>query len=140
ARAPRDQALHPLPLRHLPPARRHARSAARARARRPGRRAGARRLGHAMRERWWGGSGRRVPELAVEGDPAVPADQALVLDSVDDLPGIAEAFAAGRPVVVRAGSAEEVRAALARPEVAAVVVPEARRDLLELDLTELTYG
>ena len=27
------------------------------------------RLGHAMRERWCGGSGRRVPELAVEGDP-----------------------------------------------------------------------
>ena len=30
--------------------------------------------------------------------------------------------------------------ALARPEVAAVIVPEERRDLLELDLTELTYG
>ena len=47
---------------------------------------------------------------------------------------------AGRPVVVRAASPEEVRAALARPEVAAVVVPEERRELLELDLTELTYG
>jgi hypothetical protein len=33
-----------------------------------------------------------------------------------------------------------VRAALARPEVAAVLVPDARRDLLDLDLTELTYG
>ncbi|HEX5174726.1 MAG TPA: hypothetical protein VFV91_11350 [Gaiellaceae bacterium] len=93
-----------------------------------------------MRERWWGGSGRRVPELAVEGDPAVPADEALVLDGVEDVQPIVEAFAAGRPVVVRASSPEDVRAALARPEVAAVLVPEARRELLELDLTELTYG
>jgi hypothetical protein len=93
-----------------------------------------------MRERWWGGSGRRVPELAVAGDPAVPAEEALVLDGVGDLRPIAEAFEQGRPVVVRASSPEEVRAALARPEVAAVLVPEDRRDLLELDLTELTYG
>lgn len=93
-----------------------------------------------MRERWWGGSGRRVPELAVEGDAAVPAEEALVVDGVGDLRAIAEAFEAGRPVVVRARSAEEVRAALARPEVAAVLVPEERRELLELDLTELTYG
>jgi hypothetical protein len=93
-----------------------------------------------MRERWWGGTGRRVPELVVEGDPAVPTEDALVLDGVGDLQAIIEAFAAGRPVVVRAASPEEVRAALARPEVAAVLVPEERRDLLELDLTELTYG
>jgi hypothetical protein len=93
-----------------------------------------------MRERWWGGSGRRVPELAVEGDPALPVDEALVLAGIDDLPAISEAFDAGRPVVVRAASPEEVRVALARPEVAAVVVPEERRDLLELDLAELTYG
>ena len=93
-----------------------------------------------MRERWWGGSGRRVPELAVEGDPAVPVEEALVLDGVGDLPPLSEAFLAGRPVVVRASTPEDVRAALARPEVAAVLVPEARRELLELDLTELTYG
>ena len=93
-----------------------------------------------MRTRWWGASGRRVPELAVEGDPELPLEEALVLDSVDDLAPIAEAFEAGRPVVVRASSAEEVRAALARPEVAAVLVPQQRGDLLELDLTELTYG
>ena len=93
-----------------------------------------------MRERWWGGSGRRVPELAVEGDPAVPAEEALILDGVADLPAIAAAFEAGRPVVVRATSPEEVRAALARPEVVTVLVPEERRDLLGLDLTELTYG
>jgi hypothetical protein len=93
-----------------------------------------------MRERWWGGTGRRVPELAVEGDLAVPAEEALVLDDVADLQLIAEAFEEGRPVVVRASSPETVRAALARPEVAAVLVPEERRDLLDLDLTELTYG
>ena len=93
-----------------------------------------------MRERWWGGSGRRVPELAVEGDPAVPTEEALVLDGVGDLQPIAVAFEEGRPVVVRASSAEGVREALARPEVASVLVPEERRDLLELDLTELTYG
>jgi hypothetical protein len=93
-----------------------------------------------MRERWWGGTGRRVPELAVEGDPAVPAEEALVLADVADLQPIAEAFEQGRPVVVRASSPEEVRAALARPEVAAVLVPEERRELLDLDLTELTYG
>jgi hypothetical protein len=93
-----------------------------------------------MRERWWGGSGRRVPELAVEGDPVLQIDEALVLDGVDDVAAITEAFGAGRPVVVRASSPEEVRAALSRPEVAAVLVPEQRRDLLELDLTELTYG
>jgi uncharacterized Ntn-hydrolase superfamily protein len=41
---------------------------------------------------------------------------------------------------VRASSADEVREALARPEVASVLVPPARRELLELDLTKLTYG
>jgi hypothetical protein len=43
-------------------------------------------------------------------------------------------------VVDRAKSPEEVKAALARPEVASVLVPETARELLELDLTELTYG
>jgi hypothetical protein len=70
----------------------------------------------------------------------VPTEEALVVDGVRELGPIAEAFEAGRPVVVRAASQEEVRAALARPEVASVLVPEERRDLLELDLTELTYG
>jgi hypothetical protein len=92
-----------------------------------------------MRQRWWGASGRQLPELAVADDPAVPIDEALVVDSVADLAPIKAAFDAGTPVVVRAGSAEEVRDALARPEVAVVLVPEERHDLLELDLTELTY-
>jgi hypothetical protein len=93
-----------------------------------------------MRERWWGASGRRVPEIAIVGDPAVPVEEALVLDGVGDLTPIREAFDAGRPVVVRAASADAVREALARPEVAAVLVSEDHRDLLQLDLTELTYG
>jgi hypothetical protein len=90
-----------------------------------------------MRERWFGASGRRVPELAREGD--VEVGDALVLDRVD-ADAMRRAFDEGRPVVVRAASVEEVKAALARPEVSCVVVPPDRADLLELDLTELTYG
>ena len=93
-----------------------------------------------MRERWWGATGRRVPELAVAGDPAVPVAEALVVEDVGELEPIREAFEQGRPVVVLARSAETVKAALARPEVACVLVPEERRELLDLDLTELTYG
>jgi hypothetical protein len=93
-----------------------------------------------MRQRWFGATGHRVPEIAVEGDPAVPLEEALVLDGVEDLARLREAHDQGTPVVVRAGSAGEVRAALARPEVASVLVPADRADLLELDLTELTYG
>ena len=37
-------------------------------------------------------------------------------------------------------TAEQVKAALARPEVACVLVPSDRDDLVALDLTELTYG
>ncbi len=93
-----------------------------------------------MRERWWGATGRRVPELAVEGDPAVPVEEALVVGFPHDPDALHAAFEAGTPVVVRASSPEEVRDALARPEVATVLVPEDRPDLLRLDLTELTYG
>ena len=93
-----------------------------------------------MRERWWGATGRQVPELALEGDPAVPVEEALVVDSPHDPADIHAAFAAGTPVVVRATTPEDVRAALARPEVACVLVPAGRADLLTLDLMELTYG
>jgi hypothetical protein len=91
-----------------------------------------------MRERWFGATGRLVREIAVEGE--LQLDDALVLDDVGDEAALKEAHEAGRPVVVRAGSAEAVKRALARPEVASVVVPESKRELLELDLTELTYG
>ena len=66
-----------------------------------------------MRERWWGASGRQVPELVAEGDPALPLDEALVLDEVGAIEPLRAAFEAGRPVVVRAASAEQVKAALA---------------------------
>ena len=90
-----------------------------------------------MRERWFGATGRRVPELAVEGE--LDVTDVLVLDTLD-LDRMREAFDAGTPVVVRAMSAAEIKAALARPEVACALVPPDRPDLLALDLTELTYG
>jgi hypothetical protein len=93
-----------------------------------------------LRERWFGATGRRVPELTVEGDPAVPVEEALVLDDVSDEAALRDAHQAGQPVVVRARSAEEILAALRRPEVASVVVPADQPELLELDLRELTYG
>ena len=91
-----------------------------------------------MRERWFGATGRLVPEIAVEGE--LDVENALVLDDVSDEAALKEAHEQGRPVVVRAGVPEAVKTALARPEVACVVVPADRRELLELDLTELTYG
>jgi hypothetical protein len=93
-----------------------------------------------VRHRWFGATGRKVPEVTVEGDPSVPADEALVLDDVSDVTRLREAHDQGTPVVVRARSEEEVLAALARPEVAAVLVPPDRPELLDLDLTKLTYG
>jgi hypothetical protein len=90
-----------------------------------------------VRERWFGATGRRVPELALEG--GIDTGDALVLDEVD-VARLREAFDAGRPVVVRASTAKQIKAALTRPEVACVLVPADRADLLELDLTELTYG
>jgi hypothetical protein len=91
-----------------------------------------------MKERWFGASGRRVPELAAEG--AVDTAGALVVEDVADPQRLRAAFDAGTPVVVRASTADGVKAALARPEVACVVVPPDRQDLLDLDLTKLTYG
>jgi hypothetical protein len=91
-----------------------------------------------LRERWFGATGRRVPELAVEGE--LPIDEALVLDDVSDEAKLREAHAAGTPVVIRADSPEKILAALKRPEVASVLVPKDHPELLELDLRELTYG
>jgi hypothetical protein len=94
-----------------------------------------------LRERWLGATGLQVPEIAVEGDPAVPVDEhTLVLDGVDDVETLRAAHDEGRPVVVRARTTEEVLEALRRPEVASVLVPESARELLDLDLVELTYG
>ena len=91
-----------------------------------------------MRERWFGATGRRVHELALAGD--VDLGEALVVDSVADVASLRAAFDAGTPVVVRASTPEDIKTALARPEVSCVVVPDERPELLELDLTELTYG
>jgi hypothetical protein len=88
-----------------------------------------------LRERWFGATGRRVPEIALEGE--IDVTEALVLDAIDD-DALREAHGQGRPVVVRAGNAAEVKTALARPEVAMALVTDPA--LLELDLTELTYG
>jgi hypothetical protein len=81
-----------------------------------------------------------VPELAAEGDPAVPLGEALVVDDVSDEAALRQAHQTGTPVVVRAGSAQEIVAALKRPEVASVVVPADKPELPALDLLELTYG
>jgi hypothetical protein len=91
-----------------------------------------------LRERWFGATGRRVPEIAVEGE--LDVEDALVLDEIPAAAALHEAHEAGRPIVVRAASPEQVKEALARPEVSVALVPPEHRDLLELDLRELTYG
>jgi hypothetical protein len=88
-----------------------------------------------VRERWFGATGRRVPEIALRD--GFDTGDALVLETLDD-DALREAHAAGRPVVVLTADAGEVRAALARPEVAAALVDDPA--LLELDLPKLTYG
>lgn len=92
-----------------------------------------------MRERWLGATGRKVPEVVVEGELELP-DGTLLLESVADTAALQEAFDEGRPVVVHVDTPEGVRLALARPEVSCVIVPVNRPDLLELDLRALTYG
>ena len=64
----------------------------------------------------------------------------LVVDDVSDTHSLHAAHVEGRPVVVRASTAEGVVTALRRPEVACVLVPENARELLDLDLVVLTYG
>jgi hypothetical protein len=88
-----------------------------------------------LRERWFGSTGRRVPEIALES--GVDLEGALVLDTLDT-DALRAAHAEGRPVAVRTATAADVKAALARPEVAVALVTDPA--LLELDLTELTYG
>ena len=87
------------------------------------------------RERWFGATGRRVPEIALEG--SIDLEDALIFDSVDDLGRLREAHERGIPVVVRAASAEAVKVALSRPEVACALVTDPA--LLDLDLRSLTY-
>ena len=89
-----------------------------------------------MRERWFGSTGRKVPEVALEG--TTDLEGALVLDDISDLERIRAAHLEGTPIVVRANTADEVVSALSRGEVACVLVRD--ESLLALDLAELTYG
>jgi len=89
-----------------------------------------------MRERWFGATGRKVPEIALEG--TVDLEGALVLEDVSDVRAIHDAHHAGTPVVVRCTTAEEVHAALSLGPVACALVRD--EALLSLDLAEMTYG
>jgi hypothetical protein len=88
-------------------------------------------------ERWYGATGRRVPAIALEG--SIDVSDALVLDaSKDHEAELHEAHERGVPVVIRANTPDEIKQALARPEVACVLVNDPA--LLQLDLVKLTYG
>jgi hypothetical protein len=90
-----------------------------------------------VRERWLGATGRRVPEIAVDGELELP-DDVLWLEQANP-EEVKAAHAAGRPVAAHADTPQGVKDALAHPAVACVLVPPDRRDLLDLDLTALTY-
>jgi hypothetical protein len=89
-----------------------------------------------LRTRWFGATHQQVPQLALEGEIEFPTEP-LVLDELDDAT-LRKAHEDGTPVVVRADSEAKVLAALARPEVACVLVPT--KELTEIDLIEATYG
>ncbi len=88
------------------------------------------------RERWFGSTGRKVPELALAG--TIDLTGAVELDGVADLDALRAAHADGTPVVIHAGTVEQITAALARPEVSCVLVAD--EALLAIDLADLTYG
>jgi len=89
-----------------------------------------------MRERWFGATGRKVPEIALEG--TIDLEGALVLDDVSDVEAIHAAHHAGTPIVIRCASAEDVHAALSLGPVACALVSD--EALLALDLAGMTYG
>lgn len=89
-----------------------------------------------MRERWFGATGRKVPEIVLAG--TVDLSGALLLDAVSDLATIHEAHHGGTPIVVRCSTAEEVHAALSLGPVACALVTDDA--LLSLDLASMTYG
>ena len=93
-----------------------------------------------MRQRWFGATGVQVPEIAVDEEDALPSGELLIVDDVSDVGRLQAAHAEGIPVVVRADSAEAVQAALERPEIACVLVPAEKPELLELDFRRLKYG
>ena len=89
-----------------------------------------------MRERWFGATGRKVPEIALEG--TIDLEGALVFDDVSDLAAIHAAHESGTPVVIRAATAREVHAALSLGAVSCALVRD--ESLLSLDLAGMTYG
>ena len=89
-----------------------------------------------MRERWFGATGRKVPQIALEG--TIDLEGALVLEDVSDVEAIRAAHERGTPIVVTASTVEDVHAALSLGEVACALVSD--EALLELDLAHLTYG
>jgi hypothetical protein len=88
------------------------------------------------RDRWFGATGRKVPAVVLEGTADLTG--AIELGDVSDLEALRVAHEAGTPVVVRASTIDEVTAALARPEVACVLVTDI--ELLSIDLADHTYG
>ena len=89
-----------------------------------------------MRERWFGATGRRVPEIALEGE--LDVDGALVLDSV-----ATKALARARTTrAARRRPRRDGRRGEARARASRGGVRRSSRDpaLLDLDLPELTYG
>ena len=92
-----------------------------------------------MRERWFGATGRRVPEIALEGE--LDLEGALVLDDVSDDERLREAHAAGHAGRRPRGHARSGQGgARASRRSRACSSRRERADLLELDLTALTYG
>ena len=89
-----------------------------------------------MRERWFGATGRKVPEIVLDG--TIDLAGALVLADVSDTRQIHDAHHAGTPVVVRCATAEQVHAALSLGPVACALVTD--EALLALDLAGMTYG
>ena len=110
------------------------------------------------RERWFGATGVRVPEIAVEGDERVPLADALVVESVVEVEALVEAHRRGTPVVVRcatprrsagpgpargrvrAGSGRPCRAARARPAPAHVWLDRSTYSICACDLERGEWG
>jgi hypothetical protein len=89
-----------------------------------------------LRQRWFGATRQQVPQIALEGEIEFPSEP-LIVDELDDQQ-LRKAHDEGTPVVVRADSEAKMLAALARPEVACVLVSDPK--LLEIDLVKATYG
>ena len=63
-----------------------------------------------MRQRWFGATGQRVPEIVADGDEAISLENALVLESVSDLERLQKAHEEGTP-----WSCEPIRPKVSRP-------------------------